>query len=130
MSGSRVLLDTNIIIALFARDASVEGHLLQTEEVFIPVMAMGELYYGCRHSGRVAENTARLDEFAESNTVVFADLDTCREYGRLKNALRLEGTPIPENDLWIAALASQHGLRLVTRDVHFRHVPHLEVTRW
>ncbi len=62
MSG-RYLLDTNIIIALFADEASVRTNLAQAEEVFIPSIAIGELYYGARKSGRTQDNLARVDEW-------------------------------------------------------------------
>ena len=66
MSG-RNLLDTNIVIALFAQDSAVVEHLDEAEEVFIPSIVLGELYFGARKSGRVKENLARIDEFAVSN---------------------------------------------------------------
>jgi tRNA(fMet)-specific endonuclease VapC len=61
MSG-RYLLDTNIIIALFADEAGVKQHLLTAEEVFIPSIVIGELCYGARKSGRPTENLARIDQ--------------------------------------------------------------------
>lgn len=58
------------------------------------------------------------------------DLDTAREYGVIKNALREKGRLIPENDIWIAAIARQHDLTLVTRDEHFKEIKHLKVEMW
>jgi tRNA(fMet)-specific endonuclease VapC len=55
------------------------------------------------------------------------DAATAREYGRIKEILRAKGKPIPENDIWIAAMAVQHGLTLATRDQHFGEVPNLVV---
>ena len=62
--------------------------------------------------------------------VLPCDRATAARYGELKAALRAQGTPIPENDLWIAALARQHALTLVTRDAHFAGVRGLVVERW
>ena len=58
------------------------------------------------------------------------DTNTAREYGEIKSALQAEGRLIPENDIWIAAIAQQHDLTLVTRDEHFKEVKHLKVEVW
>jgi tRNA(fMet)-specific endonuclease VapC len=129
MSG-RYLLDTNIIIALFADEASVRTNLAQAEEVFIPSIAIGELYYGARKSGRTQENLARVDELVANSAVLGCDAETARRYGEVKNGLRLKGRPLPENDIWIAALALQHNLTLVTRDAHFQEVENLQAVTW
>lgn len=100
MSG-RYLLDTNIIIALFADEAVVKENLAKAGEVFVSSVAVGELYYGAWKSARVQENLARLDEFVANNNVLGCDSDTARLYGEHKNTLRLKGRPIPENDIWI-----------------------------
>ena len=63
----RFLLDTNIIIALFAGDSSVKTHLGMTREVFVPSIALGELYYGAQKSKQKEANLERIDEFADSN---------------------------------------------------------------
>jgi tRNA(fMet)-specific endonuclease VapC len=78
------------------------------------------LCYGARRSGRVGANLARIDELVAGSTILVCDAETARQYGDVKNKLRLEGRPLPENDLWIAALALQHDLILVTRDAHFQ----------
>lgn len=129
MSG-RLLLDTNIVIALFAQDTSVQDHLAASEEVFVPSIVLGELYYGASKSGRVRSNVARIDEFAVSNAVLECNLETARQYGRIKNLLRAKGRPIPENDIWIAAIAQQHQLILVSRDEHFKEVNGLLLEKW
>jgi tRNA(fMet)-specific endonuclease VapC len=129
MSG-KYLLDTNIIIALFASDASVMQSLAQADEVFIPSIALGELHYGARKSGRSQENLGRIEELVTNSTIVECDADTARQYGDVKNRLRLKGRPLPENDVWIAALALQYGLTLVTRDAHFQEVENLQTVAW
>ena len=98
--------------------------------VFVPSIVLGELYYGARKSGGATANVARVDAFAAENTVLVCDEDTARRYGELKDGLRVSGRPIPENDIWIAALARQHGLTLATRDAHFSRVAGLPVASW
>jgi tRNA(fMet)-specific endonuclease VapC len=129
MSG-KYLLDTNIIIALFANETSVKDNLAKAEEVFVPSIAIGELCYGARKSARAGENLARIDDFAASNVILGCDTETARRYGEIKNALRLKGRPVPENDIWIAAIAIQNDSILVSRDAHFGEIENLKVEVW
>jgi tRNA(fMet)-specific endonuclease VapC len=126
----RFLLDTNIVIALFAREAAVQQRLAEAREVFVPSIVLGELYYGARKSTRVTENLARIDEFVASSTVLPCDTTTAQQYGNIKNQLRAKGRPIPENDIWIAVIAMQYQLTLVARDGHFHEVDGLQVEAW
>ena len=130
MRTGKFLLDTNIVIALFADDAAVKQRLSEANEVFVPSIVIGELYYGARKSARVRENVARIDEFVASNTVLPCDTETAQQYGDIKNKLLAKGRPIPENDIWIAAIAIQHQLTLVARDGHFHEVDGLWVEAW
>lgn len=95
MSG-KFLLDTNIIIGLFANEAIIKDHLAQAKETFIPSIVIGELSYGARKSGRAAENLAKIDLFVANSTVLVCDAETARQYGDVKNQLRLKGRPLPE----------------------------------
>lgn len=129
MSG-KLLLDTNIIIALFAEDPIVQERLVDAEEVFAPCIAIGELYFGAYKSVKIQENLARIDEFALNNTVLSCDTDTAKRYGDIKNRLKEKGQPIPENDIWIAAIAQQYALTLITKDSHFGTVENLYFELW
>ncbi|NOZ24423.1 MAG: type II toxin-antitoxin system VapC family toxin [Planctomycetes bacterium] len=129
MSG-RYLLDTNIVIALFAAEATVADRLREAEEVFLASVVLGELYYGACKSARVADNTARIDEFAANSVVLNCDTETARLYAQIKDGLRQKGHPIPENDIWVAAIALQSKLTVATRDVHFCEVDELDVQLW
>jgi tRNA(fMet)-specific endonuclease VapC len=126
----KFLLDTNIVIALFAEDPFVKKHIVKAAEIFIPAPVIGELFFGAFKSGRPKANTARIENFAASNTVLVCDLGTSREYGHIKNLLHKKGHPIPENDIWIAALAKEHGLTLVSRDEHFKKINDLKRVVW
>jgi tRNA(fMet)-specific endonuclease VapC len=126
----RVLLDSNILIALFADEPAVRRGIEAAEAVFVPVIALGELLYGAHRSARAAANLERLTSFAAAAAVLLCDGGTASAYGELKATLRAQGTPIPENDIWIAAIARQHRLQLASRDTHFDVVPGLEVLRW
>lgn len=84
MSGRR-LLDTNIVVALFAGDGSVQEKLAEANKVFVPSIVLGELHYGARKSGQTEKNLVRLEEFAASSAVVACDAGTAREYGIIKD---------------------------------------------
>jgi tRNA(fMet)-specific endonuclease VapC len=90
----------------------------------------GELFYGVEQSTRKDENKKKIEEFAEASLVLECDLDTARLYGKIKNQLKVKGSPIPENDIWIAALAGQHQLILVTRDKHFNSIETIAIEAW
>jgi tRNA(fMet)-specific endonuclease VapC len=124
-----VLLDTNIVIAFFAGDSTVLAQL-QRSTFFVPSIVLGELYAGARKSSRAAENLARIDAMIPSDIVLSCDAVTAHFYGIVKHALLMKGRPIPENDIWIAAIAGQYGLRLISRDTHFNEVEDLVVEAW
>jgi len=126
----KYLLDTNIVIALFAEDTAVQKHLAKAGEIFIPVIVIGELFFGAFKSGRPRANIVRIENFVAGNTILVCDIGTSGEYGRIKNLLHKNGNPIPENDIWIAALAMEHGLTLVSRDEHFKKIDGLKRAAW
>jgi tRNA(fMet)-specific endonuclease VapC len=129
-SGSRCLLDTNIIIALLEGDERVLRNLDQATEVFIPAIAAGELFFGAMKSARPVENMAKVERFATGRVLLPCDVGVAREYGRIKHELRAKGRPLPENDIWIAAIARHHMLALITRDRHFREIGNLITEAW
>jgi len=103
---------------------------MEAEQVFVPSIVLGELYYGARKSLRTQENIARVDEFAAISAVLVPNIATAQKYGEIKNALRNKGRPIPENDIWIVAITKQYGLTLVTRDEHFKEVEGITMEAW
>jgi tRNA(fMet)-specific endonuclease VapC len=126
----RFLLDTNIIIALLNGDDAVLANLDQASEVFVPAIALGELFFGAAKSGRPTENIDRVQRFAVGRAIISCDFDVAREYGRLRHRLKEKGRPLPENDIRIAAAAMYHGMNLVTRDGHFREIEDLKIIDW
>jgi tRNA(fMet)-specific endonuclease VapC len=125
-----VVLDTNIAIAFLSDDRSVREHVAETERIILPAVVLGELFYGARHSDRVEDNLQRVEELALNCEVLDVSIETARQYGIIKSELRRKGTPIPNNDIWIAALTQQYDATVATRDQHFDAVEHLEVVRW
>ncbi len=129
MSG-KFLLDTNIVIAIFSNDLSVSKELAKTDEVFVPSVVLGELFYGAFKSNRRDENIERINDFANNSSVLVCDTFTSMQYGKIKNSLRLKGKPIPENDIWIAAITKANDLTLVSRDDHFKEIDGLLLVEW
>jgi tRNA(fMet)-specific endonuclease VapC len=126
----RFLLDTNIVIAIFAAEPAVLERVATVDEVFVPAITLGELYYGAQKSTRSEANINRIDAFSTTMAILGCDEATARQYGRIKDELRAKGRPIPENDIWIAAVAMQHGLTVVSRDDHFANIAGLPVEVW
>ncbi|HEV2197955.1 MAG TPA: type II toxin-antitoxin system VapC family toxin [Candidatus Acidoferrum sp.] len=125
----KALLDTNVVIAIFSGEKSISEHLSRTE-VCVSSTVLGELYFGARKSANVAANLSKIDQFAAAIQVLSCDAATAQFYGQIKEQLRSKGRPIPENDIWIAAAALQHGLSLATRDDHFKEIDRLRTERW
>ena len=126
----RYLLDTNIVIAIFADEMIVQEKRQSADKVFLPSPVVGELCYGARKSSRPIENLTRVNRLIQDFRVIPCNLETARWYGVIKDNLRRRGRLIPDNDIWIAAIAMQRGLILVTRDAHFDEVETLQTERW
>ncbi|MYB65574.1 type II toxin-antitoxin system VapC family toxin [Candidatus Poribacteria bacterium] len=124
------LLDTNIIIGLFNRDQAIQEKMRIKDRVFLAAPAIGELYYGARKSNKAAENIAKVNRITQQFPLYSCNLETAQRYGYIKDQLRQKGSLIPDNDIWIAAVAIQHGLILATRDSHFDEIESLQTERW
>lgn len=123
------LLDTNIVIAFLTADESIQRPG-PTDQLYVSCTVVGEMFYGVFNSNRVDENTNRLVAFIRDTVSIPCDDDTARVYGEIKAALRKLGRPIPDNDIWIAAVAMQHSMSLVSRDEHFANIERLNLIRW
>lgn len=126
----KYLLDSNIIIAIFNGDQSVIDRVKMASEIYVPSIVVGELYYGAFNSSRKEANIDRIDYLRDEVIILNCDDYTAKFYGQIKKGLKDKGTPIPENDIWIAAIAVQHALTVATRDIHFRHAPGLTIEKW
>lgn len=120
----RILLDTNAY-SDWRRAGRWNDIIAAATEVLVPVVVLGELRFGFRGSAREQENEGKLQAFLREPVVRVVPVDepASHGYAALKEHLRAAGQPIPENDIWIAALAVQHHATLVTSDAHFGHLP-------
>jgi tRNA(fMet)-specific endonuclease VapC len=97
----------------------------RSETVAVSAVVLGELYGGFRAGNRWTENTTQLAQFLSkpSVRVLHVTEETALRYAEVDVYLRKKGRPIPRNDVWIAAVALEHGLQLLTLDAHFREIP-------
>lgn len=126
----RVLLDTNRLTDALRGEESVVRLLEEADEVWIPFVVLAETKAGFLVGSRREENETLLVALMNQPdvAVLYADRETTDIYARLYFQLRQAGNPIPANDLWIASLAVQHQLILLTRDEHFTRVPQVART--
>ncbi len=123
----RVALDTNRLTDLFQGDAALAKWLATCEEVWIPLFVLAEIKAGFYGGAQQHRNEILLQRLLTKATVgvLFPGRETAEHYARLFVQLKRAGTPVPDNDLWIAALALEHDLLLITRDQHFQRIPQL-----
>jgi tRNA(fMet)-specific endonuclease VapC len=121
-------LDSNRYTDLCRGDTALQGLLERAEQISMPFVVIAELRAGFAAGERAAQNEAVLQRFLLKRRVsVLHSTDaTTRCYANLYRQLRQQGTPIPTNDLWIAALVVEHSLVLCSRDKHFQHLPQLQ----
>ena len=129
MAGS-VLVDTNVVVAYFRGDRIMHPRIAGVSPIYLPWVVLGELHFGAQRAQRRQEQLAYIYGLLTYAAVLFPDQDTTEVYGQVKAELARLGKPIPDNDLWIAAVAMQHDLPLATRDAHFAQVPGLKTLAW
>jgi predicted nucleic acid-binding protein len=125
-----VILDTSALSAMADGDARLEPVLRRADEVAVPAIVLGEYQYGILHSRNRARYQRWLAELNLHSRVLAVDAGTAAAYAEVRDELKRSGHPIPANDLWIAALARQHSLPLVSRDAHFDFVPGMKRVSW
>jgi tRNA(fMet)-specific endonuclease VapC len=123
----RVALDTNRLADLLRGDRDLADWLGTCEEVWLPLVVLAEIKAGFYGGSQQHRNEALLQRFLAKPTVevLLPGRATAEHYARLFVQLKRAGTPIPDNDLWIAALVLEHDLVLITRDQHFQCIPQL-----
>jgi predicted nucleic acid-binding protein len=122
-----LLLDTSAYSAIRRGDRRLLAPIQEASQLFLTPVVVGELLYGFLGGRFEAKNRGLLREFLATPRVGVLPLDaeTSERYAAIRDYLRKQGKPVPVNDLWIAASATQHGLRLLTLDEHFKSVPHV-----
>ena len=125
-----VILDTNAVSALLAGDSSLGEVLASDERHHLPAIVIGEYRYGLLGSRHRDHLQRLLRILIRESYVLGIDETTADHYSQVRDELRRKGRPIPENDIWIAAVARQHQQPVVSRDDHFDYVQDLRRVEW
>ena len=124
---TRTLVDTSAYSVFFRGHSGVKALFQKIDEIVLSPVVLGELRAGFIAGAHRRKNERELDLFLRSSRVSIASVDeeTSACYAAIVHGLRVAGTPIPTNDIWIAASAMQHGLRVITTDRHFAKIPQI-----
>ena len=125
-----MILDTNAVSDLFAGDSDLEARLIGSERHHLPTIVIGEYRFGLMRSRHRVALEELLDRLEEESDILYPNRATAVAYAEVRHRLRQAGTPLPENDVWIAALALQHELPVLTRDRHYDLVEGLTRVEW
>jgi tRNA(fMet)-specific endonuclease VapC len=125
-----VILDTNGLSAMAEGDPALEPILRKAAQVAIPVVVLGEYRYGISQSRDRNRYEQWLSEYLTKFRILDIDERTTISYASVRSELKKAGTPIPSNDVWIAALCRQHSLPVVSRNRHFDAVPGIKRLHW
>lgn len=126
MTGNKCLLDTSIIVQVFKENSIVKQRLDTMHKLFVSLTAVGELLFGAYKSERLTSHLQETENFLAACTILVPDYTTAGIYGKTKAVLAKKGTPIPDNYIWIAAIALQYQLPLYENDKHFHEVDGLQ----
>jgi predicted nucleic acid-binding protein len=125
-----LILDTNAVSALADGDPTLLTAASGVTRFSLPVVVLGEFRFGIARSRYRARYTEWLRQLADVSAVLLIDDETAAHYAAVREKLRAKGQPIPSNDTWIAALALQHRMPVMTRDEHFDLVDGIERLTW
>lgn len=122
---STVLIDTSAYSAMRRDNQLIKDVMRRASLIVVSPITVAELSSGFLKGSRQKENLDYLDDFLNEPGVIFVDidLDTAERYALIMKTLREQGTPVPTNDIWLAALGWQHGYEILTLDEHFRNIP-------
>ena len=129
MSGS-VLLDTSVIVPHLRKHSVRIKKPSHGGSLYVIPIILGELYYGAYYSDNPDQKITAIQAMRGALDELSIDEATVLEYGKTRARLRKQGTPLPENDVWIAAAAIRYGLPVATYDKHFTMVPGLKTSLW
>src|SRR5437016_3533658 len=125
-----MILDTNALSAFAEGNQSVRETIADSSGPYLPVVVIGEYRFGLKVARDRLRRSAWLDEILKHWIVLEITADTASNYADIRHALKQRSAPIPSNDAWIAALARQHGLPILSTDIHFDSVPGIQRVEW
>jgi len=129
-ANGKLAVDTNAVIAYRQGTPDVCSLIEGADIIILPVIVFGELLFGAANSTRPQENEQATRKFLAQSVLVLIDESIVTCYAHMRLELKKKGRPLPENDIWIAAICLELGVPLLSRDSHFDHVPNLRVVNW
>lgn len=129
-ANGRLAVDTNAVIAYREGISAVCTLIDMTDIVCLPVIVLGELRYGAINSAKPEKNEQDINKFSDNSVIMPIDEAVAIRYARVRSELKKRGHPIPENDIWIAAICLESGVPLLSSDGHFEYINGLEVINW
>ena len=126
----KILLDTNAYVGFKCNVIEIVDFTVSAESIVFSPIVLGELMFGFRNGTRFKENMEDLNRFLDHDAVEMVQIGkiTSDRYSRIAEQLKRQGTPIPTNDIWIAAQTMEHGAELITSDQHFEKIKGLVYT--
>ena len=120
----KILLDTSAYVAFKLNNVEIVETIVSADQIIFSPIVLGELMFGFRNGSKFKKNKKELDQFLSHEAVEQALIGevTSDRYSRIASQLRIQGTPIPTNDIWIAAQTMEHGAELITTDKHFEKI--------
>lgn len=125
-----MILDTNAISDIFKKNETIKVHLENAIQLYVPVIVLGEYLFGIKGSTKANELSTILSGFMNNVQELIIGTKTASHYADIRWELKKNGTPIPENDIWIAALARELNLPLLSKDSHFDFVQGITRLIW
>ncbi len=127
MSNPDIIIDTNIFIAFRGGIEPFRSLIANAGRIYVPVIVLGELLYGAHNSMQQTKNREAIEILLDSAFVIDIDEKVASFYAEIRTALKKNGTPIPENDMWIAAICKKLNLPLLTQDKHFEYIKGIDL---
>lgn len=126
----KIILDTSAYVGFKRNVSDLVEIIVNAESILFSPIVLGELMFGFRNGSKFKENMNDLNKFLDHESVEMVQIGqiTSDRYSRIASQLRTQGTPVPTNDIWVAAQTMEHGAELITSDRHFQNISGLVYT--
>lgn len=125
-----MILDTNAVSAVLSGDKGVGEILSDADRHHLPLGVIAEYQFGLLASKRRKRLDSLFRRLEADSILLYPDRETADWYAAIRFELKKNGTPIPENDVWVAALARQFNLEIASQDAHFDLIDKVKRRGW
>ena len=123
-------IDTSVAVNILNADKSIISKVFQFYPIYLPIVVVGELLFGAKNSGKSEKNIKKYINFINECLILNTTKTIADNYSEIRHSLKKIGKPIPENDLWIAAICKSYELPLMTMDKHFKYIEDINIIEW